>query len=300
MKNGMKNKERMFYIVTILLLVAGVVFSPTPASGGVWSGTGLLKTGQTTQYDGELDDGYYEAGIAKSYTVYTTGQYAGTSNIDLIHFTDTDVSFADADPDTITSTGTDLDGLFVAADTIVITGDSDNNGTYTIASVSGKVITLDGADELSTEAVGDTVNIAKREALSNNCVLDRNTGLMWARYTSAENAAMGAASDGKMPWTGELYDIFQWCEAANAAEMGGYSDWRIPNDVELASLRNMEAPNALPDITAFPSWPADYIWSSTTPPSNTSYAFHVYFYSGLVHYNAKTAADFASLCRGGV
>lgn len=41
----------------------------------------LLKTGQTTQYSGELDDGYYQVGQAKSYTVLDAGQYSGTTNI---------------------------------------------------------------------------------------------------------------------------------------------------------------------------------------------------------------------------
>lgn len=39
----------------------------------------LLKTGQTTQYNSELDDGYYEKGVAKSYTVNTTGAQSGTT-----------------------------------------------------------------------------------------------------------------------------------------------------------------------------------------------------------------------------
>ena len=34
----------------------------------------LLKTGQTTQYNDELDDGYYEKGVAKSFTVNSTGE----------------------------------------------------------------------------------------------------------------------------------------------------------------------------------------------------------------------------------
>lgn len=296
----MKNRERLFYITTILFLVVALVFSSaTPATGGVWSGTGILATGQTTSYSGELDDGHYEAGIAKSYTVYTTGQFASTSNIDLIHFTDTDVAFADSDPDTITSTGTDLDGLFVVGDDIVITGDSDNNGVYEIDVVAGKVITLTVGGALSTEAAGDSVSIAKREALSNNTVLDNNTGLMWARYTSAENAAMGAASDGKMPWTGELYDIFQWAAAANVAGLGGYDDWRIPDDTEMLSLRNMEASSAVPDSTAFPSWSLDYFWSSTSSPGPTTRAMRVRYDAGSNEDVDKATACAVALVRGG-
>jgi len=49
---------------------------------------GLLKTGQTTQYDGYKDDGYFEKGLSKLYTILTTGQYAGTTNITLNAKTD--------------------------------------------------------------------------------------------------------------------------------------------------------------------------------------------------------------------
>jgi len=49
----------------------------------------LLKTGQTTQYSGELDDGYYERGLTKRYRIRTAGQYAGTTAIVVGGNTDT-------------------------------------------------------------------------------------------------------------------------------------------------------------------------------------------------------------------
>ncbi len=259
----------------------------------------LLKTGQLTQYNGEPDDGFYEVGLLKRYAVLIGGQHAGTSDIDLIHLTDTSIAFAATTPGTITDSNNGL-AIFKTGDEIVFTGSGLNDGVYNVSTgnVAGTIRTTEAT---LFEAVGATVSIAKREALSNNCVQDLVTGRMWARYTSAENAAMGAASDGKMKWTGELYDIFQWATAANVAELGGYSDWRIPNDVELASLRNMEAPNALPDTTAFPGWStATYYWSSTTQPINTSYAMNVIFANGYVRDNTKTTTYFASLVRSGV
>ena len=268
-------------------------------SGMIFSGRRgrLLKTGQTTQYSGELDDGYYEIGRAKSYTILTTGDYSGAENIDLIHVTDTDISFADADPDTITSVGVDFTTLFNAADVIVVTGDSDNNGVYTVAGVVGGVITLDGADELSTEGAGDTVNIAKREAKSNNCVLDDNTGLMWSRYVSG--ADMGPASDGLMPWTGQLYDIFQYCAVCNAASLAGYTDWRVANRNELVSLWNYAKPAV--NAAAFPSWPTTLLWSASA--DSTFAATHkVVINYDLIHADrlANATAYQIALVRGGI
>ena len=55
-----------------------------------------LRTGQTTQYSSELDDGYYQKGIAKPTAVYnilTTGTFADTVNIDLTHLVSTHIAF---------------------------------------------------------------------------------------------------------------------------------------------------------------------------------------------------------------
>lgn len=185
----------------------------------------LLKTSQTTQYASELDDGYYEKGLAKRYEILTTGQHSGVCEFD-----------------------------------------------------------LDG----------------KTETQSHNCVRDLVTGLMWARYTSAESASVGPGTDGKMAWTGTGDDIFAYCAAANVAELGGYDDWRIPNDAELKCLLDMGGTDVLPDSTAFPDWPASNVWVSTTLPNSATFAFFVRFDDGYAYVAAKTTAYFAALVRGGV
>lgn len=96
--------------------------------------------------------------------------------------------------------------------------------------------------------------------------------------------------------------IFNYAAAANVANSGaglaGLTDWRIPNDLELKNLCDMEAPNALPDSTAFPGWSADYYWSSTTLPSHDGYAMAVTFTVGFVYYYDKPVSYLANLVRG--
>jgi hypothetical protein len=93
--------------------------------------------------------------------------------------------------------------------------------------------------------------------------------------------------------------VFSFCAAANQVGLGGYSDWRVPNDLELKALCDMEAPTAVPDAAAFPGCPtSDYIWSATTLPSSTSYAMFVNFNGGLVSYSPKASAYFCTLVRG--
>jgi hypothetical protein len=184
----------------------------------------LLKTGQTTQYGGYLDDGLYERGIAKAYTVLTLGVYSGHTHI-----------------------------------------------------------ILNALDEPHT----------------NECVYDRRTQLMWSREACDH---LGPAADGKLPWTTNVNGegIFTYVAAANAALLAGYSDWRIPNDLELSSLRDMEQPNAVPDAVAFPGWPSsDWFWSSTTQPNGAVNAMVVYFNYGGVGSIGKAGSYFVALVRGG-
>jgi len=94
--------KKLTHILLALLLLVGF----TAQAYGAEPLSRCLQTGQTTQYDSQADDGYYEAGIPHDYTILTTGDQSGTTNI--------------------------------------------------------------------------TIN-GKTHALSNNCVWDNRTGLMWAR-----------------------------------------------------------------------------------------------------------------------
>ena len=188
----------------------------------------LLKTGQTTSYgsgDG-VDDGATQKGLAKSYTVLSSGQYAGTTAI--------------------------------------------------------------------------TIN-SKTDTHSNNCVLDNNTGLMWSRYVSA---SVGPASDGLLPWTTTGADetaegIFPYAAAANAASLAGYTDWRIPNIYELSSIHDYQAATAIPDSSAFPSFPLSAVYTSTTRPDSTTRALCIDGTNGLSSGSLKTDTKLALLVRGG-
>lgn len=178
-----------------------------------------LKTGQTVKYkDG--DDGDLEKGVSRSYTVLTTGQYSGTSNI--------------------------------------------------------------------------TVN-SKTVALSNECVKDNRTGLMWARYVPQSD--IGPGNDGMLYWEDAVNseDIFEFCDQANGAELGGYSDWRVPNYYELPSLVDLGTYSPCIDTTTLPSTPSTYHWTSSTRPDHPPIAFYVYFTNGIVSYGNK--AEFAFYCR---
>lgn len=172
-----------------------------------------LKTGQTTKYhDG--DDGDLEKGLDRAYTVLSTGQYSGTSNI----------------------------------------------------TVNGKTV-----------------------ALSNNCVRDHKTKLMWARYVAQSD--IGPGNDGKLYWEDAVNseDIFEFCDQANAAELGGHGDWYVPNKAQFDGIVDLEAYNPSIDVSAFPSTPSDYFWMSSARPGTPIQAFNVYLRYAAGGFGTKAA-----------
>ena len=134
----------------------------------------------------------------------------------------------------------------------------------------------------------------KTDNHSNNCVLDNNTGLMWSRYASA---SVGPNSNGTLPWTvnagGE--GIFEYCAAANAASLGGYTDWRVPNPVEISSLLNWGAGGV--DTTAFPTSFGKDVWTSGTNRLSPTQGISAYMLGPSIGTVNKTTAYTVVLVR---
>lgn len=149
---------------------------------------------------------------------------------------------------------------------------------------------------LSTGDYSGTVAIvlnAKTHNLSNNCVVDNRTGLMWARYVP--NADIGPDNNGKLFWIDDTNDedIFDFKDQANTKQLGGHDDWRVPNAFELFSLMIHEG-GGTPyiDTTTFPSTPADMTWTSTTRPDSTDNAMRVHFGNASVYSAEKTTLKY--------
>jgi hypothetical protein len=79
-----------------------------------------------------------------------------------------DLTFADADPDTIVrASGSFVTDGYVAGDRVAVTGTSSNNGIYTIATVAALTLTLVAADVLAAEGPDDS-GVLKRWAHPDN------------------------------------------------------------------------------------------------------------------------------------
>jgi hypothetical protein len=98
--------------------------------------------------------------------------------------------------------------------------------------------------------------------------------------------------------------IFNYAAGAALAGLAGYTEtlasrgWRVPDDLELMDIRDMEAPNALPDPVAFPGWVVTGVWTTTTQPNIVANANVIYYSSGIGGAAVKTATWLAALVRG--
>ena len=254
-----------------------------------------VKTGQTTQYNSLADDGSLQRGVARSFVALSTGQYSGTTNINLVQITAATISFTTSTPGTVNDSGNGL-AMFQTGDTIVITGTASNNGTYTVS--TGNLATgMRTTQATATEGAGASMSIAKREAHNNGCVFDNRTGLMWSATVCA---GLGTTFDGRLPFydATKVFNIFTYAAAANTAALAGYADWRVPNINELMTIINQEDANGCPYSTYWASYPTVYqTWSSTTPKITTTNGMAAY--RGYIASTTKSTGEYCLLVRGG-
>jgi hypothetical protein len=109
--------------------------------------------------------------------------------------------------------------------------------------------------ELQT-GVTATTRFVVGTAAEAGCVTDSLTGLMWVRSPSLTGTT----------WVNAL-------TAANNLDLCGYTDWRLPNRVELDSLLNYGVTNITAELNASGfSNVGDWYWSSTTIAGSPGYA----------------------------
>jgi len=122
-------------------------------------------------------------------------------------------------------------------------------------------------------------------------VTDNNTGLMWMKATADTNGDNVIDSD----------DMLNWQDAKNYCEnliLGGHSDWRLPNIVELKTI--IDYGRSDPAIDPVFSCVSSYYWSATTDAGFTGLAWVVYFYDGGDGWYHKSNSFYVRCVRGGL
>lgn len=256
-----------------------------------------LVTEQKTSY-ATGDDGDLELGLSRDYTVLTTGQYSGTSNIvingkthalsnNCVQDNKTGLMWARYVPTADIGPATDGQ-LFWEQWTLAAESCTFATAGDTITAAAGTPFNVDALCIGRKITISGTVNnngVVTVSAIANNVI------------TVSENLT----DEGPVNTTFATVDDLIWdaLAQANANSLGGYTDWRIPNYLELISIVDLGVYNPCINTTVFPSTPSKYHWTSSTRPDNTTLAFTVYFSLGYVSSNTKQSLKYyCRLCRG--
>ena len=104
-------------------------------------------------------------------------------------------------------------------------------------------------------------------------VTDKLSGLMWTRNADKAN--------GTADWE-------QAVAGARECGDGGFSDWRLINRNELASLIDLGRFNPdLPEGHPFTGVQPSYYWTSTTFANNGDHAWMIHFFTGFITHDDK-------------
>ncbi len=150
-------------------------------------------------------------------------------------------------------------------------------------------------------------------------VKDNVTGLIWEvkqdkdgteDYTNPHDAdniytwydSNPATNGGDAGLAGDGTDTEDFIKALNAADYGGYNDWRLPTARELESIIDCGTAFPAPSVNAayFPNTAESWYRSSTTVADDNTVPIDVSFFYGLgVYYFSKAYAYSARAVRGG-
>jgi hypothetical protein len=98
---------------------------------------------------------------------------------------------------------------------------------------------------------------------------------------------------------GDGTDTEDYINSLNDSNYGGFSDWRLPTIVELASLVNYGKLYPSINTSFFPETMSAFYWSSTSYAYYTGTAWGVYLRSGIDYNLAKDSSYYVRAVRGG-
>ena len=141
----------------------------------------------------------------------------------------------------------------------------------------------------------------------NGTVRDSNTGLIWQKCSAGQN------NDSTCSGTVVRYNWYKASGTYDASNnpssqdvcgslnLGGHSDWRLPDKKELISIVDYAIPYSGPTIRTayFPNTLSSVYWSSTTYAYGPFYAWGVYFDYGGGNYGYKYGSYDVRCVRGG-
>lgn len=129
----------------------------------------------------------------------------------------------------------------------------------------------------------------KKTIAGDDVVIDRATGLIWA----ADGRGGGCGNGGTFNWNAAI-------DYAEGLTFAGFSDWRLPNVLELISLVDFSATEPSIDINYFPNTYEDIYHTSTTWVEDENINWYVDFFDSNIYAVYKAASHYLRCVRGGV
>ena len=148
-------------------------------------------------------------------------------------------------------------------------------------------------------------------------VKDNVTGLVWEVKTNRDDVANyndphdadntytwydsnPVTNGGNAGTTGDGTDTEDFIRALNDSNFGGFSDWRLPTDTELAYIVDYSIPFPGPaiDTRYFPNTAASWYWTAATLDEWTENAWLVHFDYSYVHAYLKSNSLHVRAVRG--
>ncbi len=239
----------------------------------------LPKTGQESSYHNN-DDGYNEFGIAHDYKVMSTGDQSGTTAIVINGKTHNLSNNCVKDRAALRNGKPIVWARYVPLADI---------GPAADGRLFWKQWTLGPKTDISFDAVSKEIRSAAAEFDTGALCAGRkytitgsannNTTFTVVSITTSVCVVSEAVTDeaaGASVSLATVDDlIWDFLDQANANSLGGYSDWEIPNIVEINSLQDYGLAPPTIDSTTFPSTPIGRMWSSTTRRASTLYVYAV-------------------------
>ena len=124
---------------------------------------------------------------------------------------------------------------------------------------------------------------------------------IWANFTRDNNTKIVTDNSTKLQWQDNESVSKKWTDAIDYCEaltLGGYNDWRLPNQNELRSIADRSKSNPAID-NAFKNVVSPYYWSSSTVVGNEDGAWGVAFSYGGDYWDRKSYEGYVRCVRDG-